>query len=99
MRRTIEYLSIVLVLLGLLAACGDANTGSVPATENPSTEVAQPTAAPTLAVAPTDAAGGGAVADPTLPAVVPADPTAMSAPEQPTAAAGKPSLIFFTAPG
>ncbi|HEX9987170.1 MAG TPA: hypothetical protein VGE45_01655 [Chloroflexia bacterium] len=99
MRRTIACLPILLVLLGLLAACGEANTGSAPVTQGTSTQSVQPTAAPTLAVAPTDAAGGGMVADPTLPAVVPADPTATSAPEQPAAAAVKPSLIFFTAPG
>lgn len=99
MRRTIACLSILLILLGLMSACGEASTGSAPATQIPPTQAVQPTAAPTLAVAPTDAASGGAVADPTLPAVVPADPTATSAPEQPTAVAGKPSLIFFTAPG
>jgi hypothetical protein len=99
MRRTIACLPILLVLLGLLAACGDANTGTAPATQSPSIQAVQPTAVPTLAVAPTGAAGGGSVADPTLPAVVPADPTATSAPEHPTVAVGKPSLIFFTAPG
>ncbi|HYO48947.1 MAG TPA: hypothetical protein VEW94_03765 [Chloroflexia bacterium] len=99
MRRTIACLSL-LVLLGLLAACGEANTGTEPVTpQSTSTEVAQPTEAPTLTVAPTSADVGVAVADPTLPAVVAADPTPTPAPEQPTAVAGKPSLIFFTAPG
>jgi hypothetical protein len=99
MRRTIVCLSVLVILLGLMSACGEANTGSAPAAQGTSTQAVQPTAAPTLAVAPTDAAGGGAVADPTLPAVLPADPTSTSAPEQPTATAGKPFLIFFTAPG
>ncbi|MDQ3927853.1 MAG: hypothetical protein M3328_01770, partial [Chloroflexota bacterium] len=68
MRRTIAYLTLVVVLLGLLAACGEDNTGSAPAAQPTSTQAVQPTSAPTLASTPTTAAGGGVVADPTLPA-------------------------------
>jgi hypothetical protein len=92
----IIWRAVLLVTLLLVAvACGDTNTGSnqvpeVPTatvpTANEGGEVAEATQEPTATVAAAETL-------PTLPEVVPADPTATT-----PAAGAKPTLIFFSAP-
>ena len=100
MRSRFTALALFGLLVMLVAACGEAQ-GTIVPTPVPTEEASvAATATPVEEPTPTTAVADTPVAEaPTLPVVEPAEPTATATTESPQADEGKPSLIFFTAPG